>query len=177
MSYIRGQERSVHQTLYTVLSSNLTTLGWIGSSGWPFGASTGVTLVEEMPLVNTAVLPNTVAFTEGLNPDDKAGEIGAASGGLWLGEHTFFIDVLGESMGIAKAIRDDIKAIFGGRLSGTSRLIYLTDYSAAPPVQTDHLLEVTDIQTETPVNQSAYKANWITVKLTVEHQFTATMDI
>lgn len=176
MSYLRGQDRSIHQSLYAYLSTQLGVLGWTTTGPWPFNASAGVTLLEEMPEINTAVAPNTVAFTEGVVPDDKLGELGAATGGLWLSERTYFVDVLGESVGIAKALTGDIKGIFGGRFTGTSRIQYLIDYSQYPAVQTDHLLEITDITTETPMNQAAFKAHWMTVKMTVEHQFTATMD-
>lgn len=169
MSYIRGQERMVYQTTYDYLYAQLTALGWFAAVGsLPFGATAAITLTEELPLVNTAVAANTVAFTEGKTTDDAAGEVGA---GLFLTTFTFFVDVYGENIGIAKAIASDVRAILTGKLTGTNRYQVLTDYSVTPNVPTTALIEYKDIEVERPLNQE-FQRSWEVVKVTAELQWT-----
>src|SRR5206468_8656570 len=93
---------------------HLYMLGWLNLdvSQLPFGATTAVTIVEETPEPKLGPMaPNTIAFSEGNVPDDAEGELGAASGGLYSVDHTFFIDIYGESVGVAKALSSAIRGI------------------------------------------------------------------
>lgn len=171
MSYIRGQERSVAQTVHDYLLAQLTTLGWFAAVGsLPFGAQDAVTLTEEMPVVDGPILPNTVAFTMGVIPDDEPGELGASGGGLWLTTYTFFVDVFGENKSMARAIASDVRAVLAGKLAGTNRFQQLIDFSQTPPVLTAALIEFKDIESVEPTNQ-IYQRDWAAVKVTAELQF------
>ena len=46
MAYIRGQERLVYEAVKDYLTTQLTTLGWIGDGPYPFGAQNGVTVQD-----------------------------------------------------------------------------------------------------------------------------------
>lgn len=177
MSYIRGQERMVYQTTFDLLQAQLTALGWLATDvdTLPFGATTLVTLLETAPDPKlSAIKPNTVAFSEGKTPDDAEGELGAAYGGLWEATHTFFIDVYGESSGIAKAITSDIRAVLTGRLPGTNRYVPMNDYSATPVAAAPgHLLRFDDVEIDRPMATTGM--HWEVVKVTAVHQFSAPM--
>jgi hypothetical protein len=123
----------VYQTVYELMKTQLQALGWFDSEP-PFGASVPATLLEEQldPKL-AAMAPNTVAMSEGMQPDDQEGELGASYGGLWIIRHTLFIDVYGESIGVAKALSSDLRGVLTGRLPGTSRYLPMTDYSLEPP--------------------------------------------
>jgi hypothetical protein len=179
MAFIRNQERMVYQTVYDHLKTQLTALDWLQTTvtSLPFGATVPVTLLQEVPdpkLGNLA--PNTVAFTEGTSPDDEEGELGASYGGLWSTTHTFFIDVYGESIGIAKALTSDISAILKGRLSGTARTIPMVDQSLVPPADAvGHLLSFEDVEVNRPLAQGQLR--WEVVKVTCVHQYNATVGL
>lgn len=172
MSYIRGQERMVTQTTRDYVLAQLTTLGWFASPGsLPFGATAAITLTEEMPALDGAIVPNTVAFTEGTVPDDTPGEVGASGGGLWLTTYTYFFDVFGENISMARAIASDLRAILTGKLAGTNRFQLLTDYSLTPPAPSTALIEFKDVVLTRPENQ-LYQRNWMALKVTAELQYT-----
>lgn len=171
MAYIRGQERMVTQTARDYLVAQLTILGWFGAVGTlPFGAQTPLTVTEEMPKVDGTIADNTVAITEGPVNDDQPGELGASGGGLWLTKYTLFVDVFGESLGIARAIASDVRAVMTGKLAGTNRYQLLTDYSQSPATPTTALLEFQDVQLIRPESQ-LYQKSWMAVKATLELQF------
>lgn len=172
MAYIRNQERMVYQTILDYLTTQLTTLGWMAASPgpWPFGATTAVTIKEEVPNIEGAIPDNTVAYTMGTTPDDKPGEMGAGAGGLWLTEFTFFIDVFGENIGVAKAIASDVRAVLTGKLTGTNRNLTMTDYSQTPAAPSSANIEFTDVTMDRPVNLT--QRNWMTIKVTAELQYT-----
>ena len=144
MAYIRNQERMVYQTVLDYVRSQLDVLGWLATDPnlLPWGATVPLTWLEETPDPKLESLrPNTVAFAEGQVPDDIDLELGAAGGGLWSSEHTFFIDVYGESLGVAKALASDLRAVLTGRLPGTHRYQPMLDYSVVPAVPAPgHLL-------------------------------------
>lgn len=176
MAYLRSQERMVHQSVADLLETQLTLLGWTATDvdTLPFGATVPVTLVDQVPTDGTAIAPNTVSLTEGAVPDDVEGELGCAAGGLWSASHTFFVDVYGESSGVAKALTSDLRAVFTGRLPGTSRTLALTDYSQSPPAPAPgHLLSFEDVEVDRPTNSPA-RVRWEVVKLTCVHLFNAT---
>lgn len=137
MAYIRSQDRMVYQSVFDYVSAQLDALGWNSSTvaDLPFGATVPITLLEEQldPKL-TAMAPNTVAMSEGMQPDDAEGELGASYGGLWIIRHTLFIDVYGESIGVAKALSSDLRGMFTGKLPGTSRYLPMTDYRTASGV-------------------------------------------
>ena len=178
MAFIRNQERMVYQSVMDLVQGHLTTLGWLGQTDpnlLPFGATVPLTWLEATPDPKLDPLaPNTVAFTEGDTPDDEEGELGAVHGGLWRVEHTFFIDIYGESLGVAKALASDIRAILNGKLPGTSRYANLTDFSLTPPAQAlGHILSFEDVEVTRPMAQPA-KMRWEVVKATCVHEFHAT---
>jgi hypothetical protein len=173
MSYIRSQDRMVYQSVVDLLRLQMTQLGWCSSTP-PFGASVPITFLEETPDPKLgAMAPNTVALTEGVQPDDVEGELGASYGGLWVIRHTFFIDVYGESVGVAKALSSDLRGILTGRLPGTSRYLYLTDYSLNPPSPAaGHMLRFEDVEVDRPLGGTG-KLRWEVVKATAVHEYNA----
>lgn len=171
MAYIRGQSRFVEQSVVDYLTNQLMTLGWMDPEP-PYAATQAVSVQDFAPPKNGPLLPNTVAITTGVEPDDEEGELGCAGGGLWRTEHTFFIDVYAESQGIAKALVEDVRAVLIGKLPGTKRYLKMTDYSQTPPVEaTGHLLHFEDVVKDTPTAES--KLHWRVVKATCIHEFNA----
>jgi len=172
MAFVRGQERLVYESVKDYLTAQLTTLGWIGSSDWPFGAQNGTTVTDVIPDTGSPIEPNRVAFTSGAETD-KEEELGAASGGLFSTEHVFFIDIFGENQGIAKALQADVRAILTGRLPGTNRYIPFVDKTVTPNVEAPgHLLHFESVETDTPLQQ-LYKLDWRVVKVTAVHEYNA----
>jgi len=174
MAYVRGQDRMVYQSIFAYVSAQLDTLGW-NSDTPPFGASVPITLLEEQldPKLG-AMAPNTVAMSEGAQPDDIEGELGASYGGLWIIRHTLFIDVYGESIGVAKALSSDLRGVFTGRLPGTSRYLPMTDYSLNPPAPAPgHMLRFEDVEVDRPLGGPS-KLRWEVVKATAVHEYNAT---
>jgi hypothetical protein len=174
MAFIRGQERLVYETTKTYLTTQLTALGWF-SSTLPFAAVQPgpVTLLDYVPPDDQAKKPNTIAFTSGTDDIDAEQEIGAALGGLWETDHVFFVDIWGESQGIAKQLASDIRAILTGRLPGCSRCQPIMDLTQNPPVVAPgHYIQYEDVETTTPVNQDNEKS-WRVVKVRAEHYYTA----
>ena len=175
--YIRNQDRMVYQSVHELMKSQLTTLGWFDSEP-PFGATTPITLLEEAldPKLQ-AMAPNTVAMSEGDQPDDEEGELGAEYGGLWVIRHTFFIDVYGENHGVAKAISSDIRGVLTGRLPNTCRYFQMTDFSLVPPIKASgHLLHFEDVEVSRPMGPP-FKLRWEVVKATCVHEYNATQDM
>jgi hypothetical protein len=163
----------VYQSIFDYMTAQLDALEW-NSSTPPFGASVPITLLEEQldPKLG-AIAPNTVAMSEGMQPDDEEGELGASYGGLWIIRHTLFVDVYGESIGVAKALSSDLRGIFTGRLSGTSRYLPMTDYSLNPPAPAPgHLLHFEDVQVDRPLGGPS-KLRWEVVKATAVHEYSA----
>jgi len=171
--YIRNQDRMVSQSVFDYVGAQLNGLGW-NSTTPPFGATAPITLLEEQldPKL-AAMAPNTVAFSEGHQPDDTEGELGAAYGGLWTVRHTFFVDIYGESIGVAKALSSDVRGIFTGRLPGASRYLLMKDYSAQPPTPTPgHLIHFEDVEVSRPMTGIS-KLRWEIVKATAVHEYNA----
>jgi hypothetical protein len=177
VAFIRNQERMVYQTVFDHVRTHLDLLGWMSSNPlmMPFGASVPVTIVEETPEPKLGPLaPNTIAFSEGRTPDDSEGELGASWGGLWVVDHTFFIDIYAENIGIAKALSSDLRAVLAGRLPGTSRYLPMNDYSGAQVTPAEgHMLHFEDVEIDRPMG-SPSKLRWEVVKATCVHEFTAT---
>ena len=176
MGFIRNQERMVYQSVMDHLEAQLTALGWLTSDPdqLPFGATVPLTWMEAVPEPKTEPLKvNTVAFSEGDTPDDAEAELGAAHGGLWSVEHTFFVDIYAESLGVAKALASDVRAILNGKMVGSSRYITMRDYSLTPPADASgHLLHFEDIEVARPMAQPS-KLRWEVVKATCVHEFNA----
>lgn len=176
MTYLRNQERMVYQSVLDYMKAQLTTLGWFNTDTdtLPFGATISLTWIEEALDPKLAeIQANTIAFSEGDLPDDEEGELGAALGGLWSVNHTFFIDVYGESRGVAKAIASDVRAILTGRLDGTSCYQDLLDYSSVPAaVAPGHLLHFEDVEITRPMTAPS-KLRWEVIKATCVHEFNA----
>lgn len=173
MAYVRGQERLVYEAVKDYLTAQLTALGWIGPAPHPFGATTGVELLDTIPEKTAPLAVNTIAFTSGVDQADMEGELGCASGGLWVTDHVFFLDIFGENQGISKAIQADIRAMMTGRLPGSSRYFPFVDKTQTPPVTpSGHLLHFEDVVSDTPLGQD-YKRDWRIVKCTVVHEYNA----
>lgn len=174
MSFIRGQERLAFDTTRDYLIAQLTTLGWFGNV-LPFGASNAgpVTLLDYIPENLVGIAPNTIAFTTGTDQTDKEAEMGADFGGLWQTDYIFFIDIWGESQGIAKQLASDIRAILTGRLAGCSRVQQVIDKTVVPAVPAaGHFLQYENVETDTPTAQDQ-KRNWRVVKVVAEHYYNA----
>jgi len=177
MAYVRGQAAYAEETVRRVLHDQLVSLGWMFDvvpdplPMLPYSATTPVTLIDYLPAKESAVADNTVAMTSGDEDDDVDQELGAASGGLFQTTRVYFLDIFGESQGIALRIADDIKAVLTGKLPGTNRYVPVVD-----PVNggtlAGHLLEITDV-TRTKPQSTDYKRNWQVVKCTVGHTFSA----
>jgi hypothetical protein len=177
MAYIRSQDRMVYQSVFAYVSAQLNILGWKSSTvaDLPFGATVPITLLEEQldPKL-AAMAPNTVAMSEGAQPDDQEGELGASYGGLWIIRHTLFVDIYGESIGVAKALSSDLRGMFTGKLPGTSRYLPMTDYSLNPPAPAaGHMLRFEDVEVDRPLG-GASKLRWEVVKATAVHEYNAT---
>jgi len=166
----------VYQSVLDHVKSHLDDLGWFTSNPdeLPFGARVPLTWVEDAPDPKLGeIQPNTVAFSEGDLPDDIEGELGASLGGLWSVHHTFFIDIYGETRGIARVLASDIRAILTGRLADCSRYQNVYDYSVSPAtVAPGHLLHFEDVEVTRPMTAPG-KLRWEVVKLTAIHEFNA----
>lgn len=172
MAFIRGQERMVSQTLGEYLLVQLDVLNWFDPTP-PFGASAPLTLLDYVPPAHEQLNPNTLAMTQGPELTEEEGELGAAGGGLWVAPMVFFLDVYGESQGVAKALTSDLKAILTGKLTGTSRYQQMKDYSVTPAVPAPgHFLHFENVLVEDPSNQS-HQRTWRVVKFEVHHEFNA----
>lgn len=174
MAWVRGQERFVYKRVFDqVKTLMMGELGWDGvalGGALPYGAASPLT-IKDLPadtrLNADAIVPNAVAFTEGTMPDDSDLEIG---GGLQETKHTIFIDIYGESISIAKAIANDVRAILAGRVPGSNRALYLPDYTAVgQPFLVGHMLTFEDIEVAFPDGLS--QQNWAVVKVTVLHEW------
>jgi hypothetical protein len=175
VSYVRGQAAYVEETIRRYLTEQLAVLGWQadpGTTALPYGATAAVTLIDYLPKREEAVAENTVAMTSGDEQDDAEAELGAASGGLFSTERVYFIDVFGESPGIALRLADDIKAIFTGKLTGTQRYQPVRDFVNGGNLD-GHVLHFETVVRSKPVAQD-YKRDWQVVKLTAVHEFSAT---
>lgn len=174
MAWVRGQERFVYKRVFDhVKDLMLVELGWNGAAlagALPYGATSAMTIRDLPPdtrLNSQAIVPNAVAFTEGLMPDDSDIEIG---GGLQETRHTLFIDIYGESISIAKAIASDIRSILTGRVPGSRRALFLPDYrEPAQSFLPGHMLTFEDIEVAFPDGLS--QQNWAVVKVTVVHEW------
>lgn len=175
MAYVRNQDRMVYQCVADLLEAQLGVLGWNDATP-PFGATVPITFLEETPDPKlTAMAPNTVAMSEGASPDDVEAELGAEYGGLWIIRHTFFVDIYGESIGVAKAIASDLRGVLTGRLPGTSRFLPLLDYSLDPPLAAPgHSLHFEDVEVDRPMGGAGGKLRWEVVKATCVHEYNAT---
>lgn len=178
MSYLRGQERAVYQRTFEHMKSvMLDELGWAGSGApvhYPWGASYPLHWEERAPDPKLGALQeNTVAFTEGRQPDDEEEELGADSpGGLMSSTHTFFIDIYGENGSIARSIAGDIASIFKGR-AGPGRYLTLPDYRLdGAPDAPGHLLHFEDVETDYPsAAGGTARGHWVVVKITAVHEW------
>lgn len=174
MTYVRGQAAYVEETIRSYLATQLGVLGWMGAAGTlPYGAQSPVVIIDYLPAATDPVADNTIAMTCGDEDDDTPQELGAASGGLFQTTRPYFIDIFGEGPGIALRIADDVKAIFTGKLAGTSRYQKVLDpVTGGGATLANHLLEFADVVRTKPQNVD-YKRNWQVVKLTCNHQFDA----
>src|SRR6478735_3402308 len=170
MAYVRGQERMVTQLAFTTVRDTLMgPLGWDGVrlGRLPFQATVMPTITEQGdPKVKVDPLTkNAIGFSEGAMPDDQILQLGD---GLQIQAHTFFVDIYGENLSIAKQLAHDVRGCFTDR-HGRS-VIELPDYSQPgfPPLP-GHLVTYQDILTEFP--ESLDQRNWAVVKLTAIHEF------
>ncbi len=102
---LRFRSRHVHKTVAEYLREKLGELGWL-TAPINFNA-TAVTFREVQPDENgTSVAPNTVSVTAGDLGDDQETQLG---GGIYEVVIPFFIDVYGESAGLAQSIAEDLR--------------------------------------------------------------------
>jgi len=183
MAYIRGQERFVYELVFAHLKDRLlnaldwggTTLPGASSSNklYPWGAIYPITFDEMVPDPKLMqVDPNTIAFTEGRMPTEVEEELGADGGGLVSTEHTFFVDIYGESASIARAIGGDVRGLLLGRFPDCPHVLRLPNYAVAgrPPLA-GHLLHFEDVELDFPGVGTATKLHWAVVKLTAVHEY------
>lgn len=172
MAYVRGQAAYAEETLRGYLVDQLTTLGWYSSpSLLPYGATQPVTLIDYLPAQSVKLVNNTIAMTNGDEGDDVEAELGAGGGGLHTTQRVYFIDIFGESQGMALRIADDVKAVLTGKLPGTSRYLPVQDLVNGG-VLAGHLLHFEDVVRTKPTNND-YQRFWQVVKLTMIHEFNA----
>jgi hypothetical protein len=172
MAWVRGQERFVYQHVFkTVQATMMGPFGWDGVllGRMPWGATKPLT-IQDLPLdpKTGPIVPNAVAFTEGLMIDDN--DEMQLGDGLVESKSTIFIDVFGESLSVAKSIAGDIRSILTGRAPGTNRYLSLPDYSdPAEPILPGHLLHLEDVQIAYPTAMG--EVNWAVVKVTPVHEW------
>lgn len=172
MAYVRGQTAYAEETLRAYLVEQLTALGWYGSvSTLPYGATQAVTLTDFLPAQSVKLVNNTIAMTSGDESDDDEAELGAAGGGLHTTERVYFLDIFGESQGIALRIADDLKAVLTGKLPGTARYQHVRD-PVNGGVLAGHLLHFDNVLRTKPT-AADYQRFWQVVKLTCVHEFNA----
>lgn len=182
MTYIRGQERMVYQRIFDTLTEGLLgPLDWSGTSlrppgetalQFPYGATYPLIFEEMIPDPKLSMVePNTVAISEGRMPDENEEELGASEFGLVSVDHTFFVDVYGETQSIARALGGDVRAIFTGRL-GFKRYLLLRDYRlpGAPEIP-GHAIWFQDVELDFPAVGSPNKLHWTVLKFTAVHQY------
>lgn len=170
MAYVRGQERMVTQLAFiTVRDTLMGPLGWDGQllGRLPFQATVTPVIVEQGD-TKVKVNPlgkNAIGFSEGMMPNDEILQLGD---GLQSQTHTFFVDIYGESLSIAKQLAHDVRGCFTDR-HGPS-VVQLPDFTQAshPPLP-GHLVTYDNIVTEFP--ESLDQRNWAVVKLTAVHEF------
>jgi hypothetical protein len=177
MTYIRGQERFVHEELVQRVRNGLLEglqYDGVALGGLPWGLTTPLTFVEQPPdpLVAGAktdvVEPNTVAISEGrLVPDDEL-EMGS---GLSESIHTFFVDVYGETRGAARVIALDVRALLTGKVDGYPIIFPLRNWAVTgKPVIAGHELEIEDVEVDYPAVGNPTKMHWAVIKLTMLHR-------
>ena len=178
MTYIRGQERFVHEELVqrvrTGLLGALQYDGSLTGGALPWGITYPLTFVEQPPdpLVSGAkiesVAPNTVAVSEGrLVPDDEL-ELG---GVLRESIHTFFIDIYGETRGAARCIALDLRALLTGKINGYPIIFPLRNWAVSgKPAIAGHELEIEDVEVDYPAVGNPTKMHWAVLKLTMLHR-------
>jgi hypothetical protein len=105
MTLPRHPSRHVHATVFNLVKSGLTTLGWVNS---PVNFSTTpVTFLDFQPEERGVdIVANTIAVSLGDVEDDVLGQVG---GGLWSRRYPIFIDVYGVHLPITEAICDDVR--------------------------------------------------------------------
>lgn len=172
MAYVRGQERMVTQLAFTTVRDTLMgPLGWDGvllGNRLPFQATVMPTIIEQGdPRVKVDPLgKNSIGFSEGMMPNDEILQLGD---GLQSQTHTYFVDIYGENLSIAKQLAHDVRGCFTDR-HGPS-VIALPDYTqpAPHPPLPGHLVSYQDVVTEFP--ESLDQRNWAVVKFTAVHEF------
>lgn len=170
--YVRGQERMVTQQTFDTMRDTLYgPLGWDGLllGRLPFQATVKPTILEDSTSSNKiktdVQVKNTIGFSEGQMPPDDSLELGD---GLQEQVHTYFVDIYGESLSIARQLAHDVRGIFTDR-HGRS-CVELLDYSQdGHPVMVGHLVFYEDVETEYPETLS--ERDWAVVKITARHQF------
>lgn len=175
MAWVRGQDQLVYQRVYRQLRDRmLVDLGWDGQAlgRMPWGAERPLQ-IHDMPFDPKleALEPNYIAMSEGLLPDDEERQMG---GGLEETSHTVFIDILAESIPIAKRIASDVRSILVGKAPGCSRYLSLLDYTEpGEPVLPGHLIHLESIEVSFPdgIVKSSGGAHWAVVKATAVHEW------
>ena len=170
MAYVRGQERMVTMLAFTTVRDTLMgPLGWDGVllGRLPFQATVVPTITEHGdPKVKVdPLVKNAIGFSEGMMPNDEVLQLGD---GLQSQTHTYFVDVYGENLSIAKQLAHDVRGCFTGRHGRST--IALPDYSQpGSPAMPGHLVTYDGIVTEFP--ESLDQRNWAVVKFTAVHEF------
>lgn len=165
MTTLRFRQRHVHRTIAAYIESALAELGWVVP---PVNFGTvPVTFIEIQPDENgEKVAPNTVAITLGDEPADEDLEMGNGLQGLDL---PVFVDIYGVEQSVAVSIASDVKSVL------KNAVIPLYDYTGAPPVVTDDLIEFEDVTgPEKPAvarEASDFRKYWRVVKAIAHVEF------
>lgn len=169
MTFLRHAARHVHKTVFDYLDDALDDLGWKDSSTTPFGA-TPVTLISR-PVVmgdrldDALVKPGLMAVTLG---DEHPSEMEEVGGPLSAQEYPIFVDLFQDNEAVATALATDVRDIFMGRFSGTTRFLTVKDGATGLAVP-GWTMEFEDIMRVRP--ETALPYYWQVVKVTATAYF------
>lgn len=164
MTYMRHSSRMAKQTIFQYLKSQLDALEWTNATAAsrPFQAAQ-VELHDTVPAESeqrAKLVAGYVALSMGSEPALVEQEMG---GPLGLTQIPVAVDLLMDSQGAAHALACDIRDIFLGCFTNSSRSIVVNDYTtnAAGVPNNDYVVEFDQVL----MSPSNDVENWWTVRL------------
>lgn len=165
---LRFRYRHVHATLYLYVRTRMTALGW-GDASKPGSDPVNAAINFQVPPMTfkdfqpdeagETIAPQTLVITLGGEPAREDMELGA---GLVQIPYAFYIDIYGYSQAAAQSVMSDLKDIL------EDIAIPIKDFTQAPPVDTDGVIEIfhEDIESARPdasVGAQDFKRYWRTL--------------